>query len=130
MGGANNICTDKTGTLTTDTPHLVNATALHALEDRVKQQLATLAGSSAHPISKSLSEILASRLGIRPVRDATKVEEIPGQGLRTVDAQGRVWTLSKPTLADTTADVEFRCNENLIATFEFEDTLRDGGAFL
>ncbi len=117
---------DKTGTLTMDTPQLVNATALAALDDNATQQLATMAGSSTHPISKSLTEYLASKLGVHPLPHAHGVEEIPGQGMRYVDTQQQVWTLSKPRLADTTADVEFRCNDSLIAMFQFEDTLRDG----
>ena len=116
---------DKTGTLTLDSPQLIDTTPLDALDAEARQTLATLACASAHPISRSLTEHLAAQLGIRGSTHDCEVEEIPGQGLRYSDPQGQVWTLSRPTVA-LTADVEFRKDADLLATFKFADTLRDG----
>ncbi len=116
---------DKTGTLTMETPTLVNPEALEDLDADARQALATLAGSSSHPVSRSLTASLAAA-SIRPA-GTSSIEELPGVGLRWVDPEGRRWALSRPR-EGLQADVEFTCNEVVKARLRFRDTLREGAA--
>ena len=116
---------DKTGTLTLDTPKLINVETLQALGDEERGALATLAAASSHPISRSLSETLAADLQLIDMDQ--QIEEQPGVGLRFTDRDGRQWSLTRPK-GTSRSDVDFMRDGSTLATFCFEDTLRDGAA--
>jgi Cu2+-exporting ATPase len=76
---------DKTGTLTRP------VAAARPLHDGALTQLAAavaLASWSRHPLSQAIA-----RLASAPAPRWREVQELPGRGLRGLDAQGRAWTL-------------------------------------
>ncbi len=71
---------DKTGTLTTGAPTLLEAAALGSLDARAARTLATLAAASSHPKARAVRAALERR-GVRPDPDA-RPEEVVGFGMR------------------------------------------------
>ena len=93
---------------------------------------ASLARWSQHPVSMALAaHSAADPAAEQPWR---QVEEVAGQGVSAVDAQGRTWRLgralwvdaSTPLPADT--QVALGCQGRLLAGFVVEEALRDGVA--
>lgn len=113
---------DKTGTLTLDTPTLTNPEALDALSEPGRQVLCQLVGSSRHPVSSALREVLASK-GIFTSQSASPVEEIPGHGPRLTTRDDTLWELRRPGDWES-GDVIFTSNGNTLAAFHFTEQLR------
>ena len=140
---------DKTGTVTDE--HL-RLSAVHPAPGAERAgagsvdwlaQAASLAGWSAHPLSKALVAAAA-----RPLAGAwaapvgwQAVQELPGQGLQALDAQGRCWRLGRQAfvaalpaqasagaaalpLADGLASSWLGCDGRLLARFDFDEALR------
>jgi Cu2+-exporting ATPase len=127
---------DKTGTLTLENPVLENPEALRALTPGARQALATLTDDSLHPISRSLTESLASLAagpGLRAGRadSDAEVNETAGQGMWFTDAAGARWTLGRsgwqsPDTGD--GATVFACDGVALARFRFRDTPRPDAA--
>ena len=140
---------DKTGTVTDE--HL-RLSAVHPAPGAERAgagsvdwlaQAASLAGWSVHPLSKALVAAAA-----RPLAGAwaapvgwQEVQELPGQGLQALDAQGRCWRLGRQAfvaalpaqasagaaalpLADGLASSWLGCDGRLLARFDFDEALR------
>ena len=140
---------DKTGTVTDE--HL-RLSAVHPAPGAERAgaasvdwlaQAASLAGWSVHPLSKALVAAAA-----RPLAGAwaapvgwQAVQELPGQGLQALDAQGRCWRLGRQAfvaalpaqasagaaalpLADGLASSWLGCDGRLLARFDFDEALR------
>ncbi|HEX2749468.1 MAG TPA: heavy metal translocating P-type ATPase metal-binding domain-containing protein [Verrucomicrobiales bacterium] len=117
---------DKTGTLTLETPVLENPEALTALKAEPRNALAVLVFDSLHPVSRALTEALASS-GVTGPSARTAVEETPGQGLAFTDKQGARWSLGRAGWASprTSGDsTVFACDGVAVAQFRFRDSLR------
>jgi len=85
LARVNTVMLDKTGTLTRP------AAQAQALRDGALAQLpaaVALASWSRHPLSQAIA-----RLSSGPAPRWQGVQELPGRGLRGLDAQGRAWTL-------------------------------------
>lgn len=87
------VCFDKTGTLTLDRLRLAEATfGPGADAQRLREQAASLAGQSRHPLSVALAETC----GPSPAIAWTGAHEIAGCGIEAQDAEGRTWRLGAP----------------------------------
>ena len=88
---------DKTGTVTDAT---LQYTGLQRLDGQSAgpadaaslARAAALAGWSQHPLSQALVVAAGDATAADPWRD---VQEVPGQGLQALDAQGRCWRLGR-----------------------------------
>jgi Cu2+-exporting ATPase len=121
---------DKTGTLTLENPVLENPESLRALSPPALSALATLTCDSLHPVSRSLTESLASAGATATMSDA-EVNEVTGQGLWFTDASGARWSLGRPgweSPDDSEATTIFACDGVALARFRFRDTLRPNAA--
>ena len=121
---------DKTGTLTTGRPVLVNADAIPPRDLAIA---AALAAGSAHPLSRAIARAAADRgvdRGVAPV-DASAIVEHPGLGTEarvggTPARLGRAeWTGGTP-LAETAAWL--RIGDAAPTAFRFADELRPEAA--
>lgn len=133
---------DKTGTLTTQALQLQNVSVLRTNEmltssDAALALAASLAAWSRHPLSQALA---AAATTSEPIA-WSQVEELPGQGLSAVEAQGRRWRLGSRAWAlgdDATAlgndvggaatEAWLRCEDGGCARFAFDEVLREGAA--
>jgi Cu2+-exporting ATPase len=120
---------DKTGTLTLGQPRLLDATAI---DPAALGMAATLAAHSRHPYSRALAAAQTIDL---PVLAATDVSEHPGSGIEARIGQhtyrlGRsAWALSREDTDDASsriANTVLARDGRLLASFAFEDRLRDG----
>jgi Cu2+-exporting ATPase len=117
---------DKTGTLTLENPVLENPEALRALGPGARQALATMTFDSLHPVSRSLTESLASA-GVTAAVPGVRVHEAAGNGLWFTDADGARWSLGRPgweSPDDSEAHTVLACDGIPLARFRFRDTLR------
>lgn len=120
---------DKTGTLTRGKPVLLNADEVAA---RDLALAARIAQHSRHPLSKALA---ASGQGTSAVNlPSISVNEIAGEGLEAVTADGGVYRLGRAGFAltddrdadDAGSEVVFSHNGAEVATFRFADSVRTG----
>lgn len=120
---------DKTGTLTTGEPQLVNTSVADADALRLA---ADIAQHSRHPYSRAL----AAAVGRSPALVVlTAISEYAGSGIEAEagDATYRLgrpeWALNAPENFPEAANVVLARNRQLLASFEFADRLRlDAGA--
>ncbi len=134
---------DKTGTLTSDRMRLdgwqLSATGEQPFVDRAAALgiAASLATWSMHPVSRALVQAAAEQgvppLGLPVWHD---IEEVPGRGLRALDASGAEWRLGTEAwvtvdaivtgggLADARACLGRQ--GQMLAEFGFEEELREG----
>ena len=119
---------DKTGTLTLERPVLTNPDSITALSPSQKLALAHLTCDSLHPVSRSLLEALG-RKGQRLLREhpAVQIHDTPGTG-RHFFSDDSVWFLGRPGWLSSSEssphDAEFRQNDQVIARFHFQESLR------
>jgi Cu2+-exporting ATPase len=92
LQGVKRVCLDKTGTLTFSHLELADPARLKALAPEAQRALMGAAGSSRHPISRSLFRELSAR-GVAFPEDGRAVE-VPGEGVRWSDAHGE-WFLGR-----------------------------------
>ncbi len=129
---------DKTGTLTMDLPELTDKEALEKLDTHTTAILARLCASSRHPLSRSIMRALGLRgQNLLKTTPLPLPQEIPGLGTFLKDESQQIWSLGKSgwDATDTIARVkatrpgcELRCNNSLIAYFEFQEALRPEAA--
>ncbi|MGV3661436.1 MAG: heavy metal translocating P-type ATPase metal-binding domain-containing protein [Prosthecobacter sp.] len=114
---------DKTGTLTMENPALQNPDALRHLNDEAHTALRTLVSGNLHPISRSLFD--AAGPGRTWLHAA--VEEVLGSGLSILSPTAQRWTLGRPGAWNITAagDALLACDGQVVASFSFQETLRD-----
>ena len=86
------VCLDKTGTLTFSQLELANPAALDALSAEEAAALMGASGSSRHPVSRTLFRELSAR-GVPFPAEGTAVEE-PGSGVAWISPSGR-WYLGR-----------------------------------
>jgi len=122
---------DKTGTMTLERPVLENPDAVASLDDDAALALARVTQGSLHPISRSLLEALGSRgqrlLSAHPI---VETQEFPGLGV-SVEKEDECWSLGKAGWRSSeplgeTAGSELRRNGELVAKFNFSESLRPG----
>lgn len=122
---------DKTGTLTVGTPHLLNGTAI---APAIKTLAAGIALTSQHPYARAVA---AAADGDVSLQGDAVVTEVSGAGLEArigthVYRLGRPsWAVSeiaKLGAADDRWNVVMSEDGELLAGFEFSDSLRDGTA--
>ena len=134
LANATHFFFDKTGTLTQDRlqagPAVLTAAGVQQWggdgQEAASALAASLAKWSQHPVSLAL--------GAHPAADLrwTHVEEVPGQGVSAVDAQGRSWRLGRASWVDASTplpaatQVALGCQGRLLAGFGVEEALRDG----
>lgn len=120
---------DKTGTLTLGQPRLLGA---DAIDPSALGIAAAMAMHSRHPYSRALA---AARVVDLPALSATDVSEHPGAGMEarigphTYRLGRAAWTLASTMVhgADSrSAGVVLARDGQLLASFAFEDRLRDG----
>jgi len=134
---------DKTGTLTTQALRLQRsrvhrANRWLATPEAALAVAASLAVWSRHP----LSEALAAATQAGPPWAWTQVDEATGQGLAGCDAQGMAWRLGQRDWAgaigaaaapddattESATQVWLCAEDGGCASFDFDETLRDGAA--
>jgi Cu2+-exporting ATPase len=124
---------DKTGTLTLTTPHLLNENAIHALSEPAAQALFVLVDRNAHPLARSLREVLLARRG-KPASSGAPnpVTEYIGKGVAWYDPSKNRWTLGQPEWEADPSSTQtqayrsvLRKNGTFIAGFDFAEDVRD-----
>jgi len=129
LAQANAAVFDKTGTLTVGRPRLINAGEIAA---DVLGIAAALAGHSRHPLSQA---IVAQGEGGTPSLSFEEIIEHPGYGIDG-QAGGATWRLGREgwargvqaLVAAPHSNAVLTRNGEVVATFLFEDTLREGAA--
>ncbi|WP_269540700.1 heavy metal translocating P-type ATPase [Cerasicoccus fimbriatus] len=127
---------DKTGTITLETPRLINAGVLDRLSSTASLALYRLVDNNLHPVARSIRESLLLRypsLQLHPIE--TPNQEMVGHGVYFISNDGNTWSLGKagwspqpdsqalPCKVD--GATELRCNGTLLTTFHFEEDIRD-----
>jgi Cu2+-exporting ATPase len=137
LARARRVFFDKTGTLTLDTVRVAGAhltepgRAVFAGEQAARGHAAALAAFSTHPLSRALAD--GRKSDVHAVAWSA-VHEQPGQGLAAFDDQGREWRLGSLAWAggDAAAGLPGRValarDGTPLATFDFEEALREGAA--
>lgn len=124
---------DKTGTLTLTTPRLLNEESIKALSEAAAQALFVMVDRNAHPLARSLREVLLARRG-KPTRITSPgpVTEFIGKGVAWYDAAKNRWTLGQPNWEATPPTIKtcthrsvLRKNGTFIAGFDFAEDVRD-----
>lgn len=133
----NHIVFDKTGTLTLEAPDFQNQESLDCLSAEDRQVLYQIVKNNLHPRSRSLKQAMLSRFHRSLEEDLSTFtdtpEEILGKGLvlrtgGTVWKLGRAdWAISHRAETDSGSTV-FSRNEELIAAFQFTDSIREDAA--
>ncbi len=122
---------DKTGTLTTGGLRCVDAQRLDGSGATTMRELqavaASLAGWSQHPLACAVREAFEATGTVW-----SDVAEVPGQGLEGIDARGRRWRLgaaawvgATPAQRASTLRTWLGCDDVPMASFDFEEHLRD-----
>ncbi len=125
MADVDTVVFDKTGTLTTGELYLRGS---ETISDANLLEAANAGANSRHPLSRALVRAAQER-GL-PVHPRENVEEVPGQGLRWVTAEGDArlgsaqWCDEKPS-EGSFATLCFRPARGKAIWFRFEDRLRD-----
>ncbi|MES2717364.1 MAG: cation-translocating P-type ATPase [Pseudomonadota bacterium] len=130
---------DKTGTVTDEHLQYSRLQRLAGAADDLDDahglaQAAALAGWSSHPLSQALVAAADPAL-VAAVPAWQQVQEIPGQGLQALDAQGRCWRLGRaafvaPQAQHDGADgggraaVWFGADGQPMLRFDFDEALR------
>ncbi len=117
---------DKTGTLTEDRIVLREVRAFDVTLD-VRTLAASLAAWSQHPLSRAIAA------GAAPSGLAWhSVEEVPGQGVRALDASQTEWRLGSAAWTGAAGDGEHAVwlarGGQLVAAFAFDEVLRGDAA--
>ena len=134
LANATHFFFDKTGTLTQDRlqagPAVLTPAGVQHWgsdgQEAASACAASLAQWSQHPVSVAL--------GAHPAADLrwSQVQEVPGQGVSALDAQGRSWRLGRASWVDAStalpaaAQVALGCQGRLLAGFGVEEALRHG----
>jgi len=125
LGKVRHLVFDKTGTLTLENPELIDPDTINRLDLPAKEALAALTSGSLHPLSRSISQHLAT-----PRSDPPQAEA--GLGV-SILLDGKRWTLGKPgwrgaakfqILDSGNLACELACDGQLLETFRFRETLR------
>jgi Cu2+-exporting ATPase len=117
---------DKTGTLTLGQPRLLDA---NAIDPAALSIAAAMAAHSRHPYSRALAAVPTADV---PAQSAADVSEYPGAGMEAQIGPhsyrlGRPeWALAGATMDAHVANVVLARDGKLLASFAFEDRLRDG----
>jgi Cu2+-exporting ATPase len=140
LADAKRLYIDKTGTLTLEEPRLSAARdgAGAELDAATLGLAASLAAWSTHPLSRAIGAAARPELTSAHWSD---VRERPGRGLQARDEMQRAWRLGAPAWAsghegaaieaadpDAQARVSLTCEGRVVATFEFQETLRPDAA--
>ena len=128
---------DKTGTLTLERPLLENPNAVTGLDDAAALALARLTRGSLHPAARALLESLGSRgQKLLSAHGDGSPCEYPGLGVCLAGNDGR-WSLGRSgwsgdgdaaTAAATVSGSDLRKDGDLLASFQFRESLRPGAA--
>ncbi len=135
LAGVQQVFIDKTGTLTEDRLQLARVERLHTApavidEARALALAASLAQWSSHPLSQALAA--AGTPGVA-VPAWAGVEEVAGQGLRALDAQGQEWRLGRAAWVGDAASADLASTSlgyqgRAVARFGFTEAVRPGAA--
>ncbi len=126
----NAVIFDKTGTLTTGKP-VVTRSLWFSQDDQYKQILLSLEKRSGHPLAFAIAALVEDY----PMLSIENFTDIPGKGVRAV-YEGQVFCVGNLALMiENTVDIPgnvrdenfifFAANNQLIAAFSVEDTLRE-----
>ena len=132
---------DKTGTLTQDRVVLREVLTREGISREMALSLASdLAVTSLHPVSQAIAHALPT--GVESRRVFAEVQDIPGSGLRSLDAEGRTWRLGSARHCDLSSEwleslPGFRCDtpcthlvddQGWVATFVMDEGVRSDAA--
>ncbi|MGA0846479.1 MAG: HAD-IC family P-type ATPase, partial [Luteolibacter sp.] len=131
MRKVDHVVFDKTGTLTLERPQLISPSRLADLRDEEALALARLTSGSLHPVSRSLLENLGFRgQQLLQQQGRRDVSEFPGLGVMLED-EDVCWSLGKSgwnaadgSVQSDSSRSELRKNGNLVASFDFNESLR------
>ncbi len=121
---------DKTGTLTTGKPIVTKSVWLKE-DDILKQVLFSLEKRSGHPLAFAIASLFE---GMQMIA-VENFEDIPGKGVKA-EFQNYVFMVGNKTLMEESGvllhgnnddenSVFFSCNNELVASFSVEDTMRE-----
>ena len=124
---------DKTGTLTLEAPDFQNEDILESLTVEQRQVLFQMVKDNLHPRSRSLKHSLLSRFHEQVSSQETDLkgmpEEVLGKGLVFLDEE-TTWKLGRadwaiPADNSSSTETVFSKDNQLVAKFEFADSVRD-----
>lgn len=120
---------DKTGTLTTGKFSITNTNFLHPDKEFTHYLIAQLEQHSSHPIGKALVDQMKIQYNSQKIIFKS-IEEEKGFGVKAIDSDGNTYSIGSFNTArhlstDDTHQVYVVRNEELLATIDLSDTLRD-----
>lgn len=126
---------DKTGTLTMDMPRLKNREAIETLDPFAASALYLMVKNNVHPIARSLRESLLTKFSERRLQSGQtpEINEVIGEGVAFADSVYNLWSLGKADWCSDDSEQNARLapytvlrqNGYLVASFEFEEDVRD-----
>ncbi len=127
FAGIKNFVFDKTGTLTNGDFKIKRINYFAENQAEIRAMMQKMERHSSHPIAHSLMKELASEQGL-PKVTVSKIQEIKGQGVTAMDADGNELRLGSRRFVapdDTSNDSLFFAKKGaLIASVEIEDEIK------
>ena len=131
-----NFVFDKTGTLTTGDFKIKNINYFSENKEEINSQILRMEHFSSHPIAHSLVKELESgkRFKLSDIKPKlSKIKELKGQGLIAFDEKNNEYKLgarrfAAPFEKEINAPLYFSKNNQLLATIEIEDDIKEGTA--
>lgn len=123
---------DKTGTLTELVPALKNPEVFESISESGLAALASLVNANHHPHSAAIREALIQYSGSGSLEGMKNfpAEDVPGCGIKARTGETE-WRLGKSSWAGkgtVKSGTVFTKNGEVLAAFEFAETIRDGAA--
>ena len=124
IGKVKNIAFDKTGTITTGNFKIKNINIINGNEDEIKNIIYNLEKHSSHPIAKSIMNELSNYSKDLLLEN---INETNGIGI-SATYNGSTFFIGKNTELndDQKFDVYFKKNNEIIATINLEDEIKEG----
>ncbi|MBD3840878.1 MAG: cadmium-translocating P-type ATPase [Campylobacterales bacterium] len=115
---------DKTGTITQGKLSVVNGSIEHLTQEQ-RNLLYTLTDSSTHPVSVAIKKFVTNSPYSFEHLELQNIEQLPGVGLQASYNGIIIFGGKSDTSSEFTSFV-FKLNDQTLATFDLEDTLKDG----
>lgn len=115
---------DKTGTLTSGKLSVISAKCEEFSTKQINL-LYSLVDSSTHPVSLAVKKYLKNNYEELKYLELESIEQLPARGIQAIYEEQKLFGGKSDNTSDYTT-FEFFINNEKIATFELEDSIKDG----